>query len=50
MDVDTIELGVDSTKVIDKAVDEVDILLCIIGKRKDVMNNPGCMMTPRMKY
>jgi hypothetical protein len=49
MDVDTIELGVDFTKVIDNLC-EVDILLCIIGKRKDVMNNPGCMMTPRMKY
>jgi hypothetical protein len=49
MDVDTIELGVDFTKVIDN-LGEVDILLCIIGKRKDVMNNPGCMMTPRMKY
>ncbi|MEN8166155.1 MAG: TIR domain-containing protein [Pseudomonadota bacterium] len=32
MDVDTIDLGVDFTKVIDEAVAEVDILLCIIGK------------------
>ena len=32
MDVDTIELGLDFTKVIDEAVAEVDILLCIIGR------------------
>jgi len=32
MDIDTIELGVDFTKVIDEAVAEVDVLLCIIGR------------------